>query len=89
MHAYDSLFLHAKECQIELAISKLKKLSMLQMYVSNAKRCQIDLSKANTNKYAYIKVKSRLDIVVLMVLTLRMLNMRNMAEICTPIWYHY
>ena len=33
----------------------------------HAKRCQIDLSKANMNKYVYIKVKSRLDMVVLMV----------------------
>ena len=33
----------------------------------HATRCQIDLSKANMNRYAYIKVKSRLDMVVLMV----------------------
>ena len=33
----------------------------------HATRCQLDLSKANMNKYAYIKVKSRLDMVVLMV----------------------
>ena len=31
------------------------------------KRCQLDLSKANMNNYAYIKVKNRLDVVVLMV----------------------
>ena len=33
----------------------------------HAKRCPLNLSKANMNNYAYIKVKSRLDIVVLMV----------------------
>ena len=33
----------------------------------HARKWQIDLSKANMNKYAYIKVKSRLDMVVLMV----------------------
>ena len=33
----------------------------------HAKICQIDLSKASVNKYAYIKVKSRLDMVVLMI----------------------
>ena len=33
----------------------------------HAKRCQLHLSKANMNNYAYIKVKSRLDMIVLMV----------------------
>ena len=33
----------------------------------HARRCQIDLSKANMNKYAYIKMKSRLDTVDLIV----------------------
>ena len=33
----------------------------------HARKCQIDLSKAYMNKYAYIKVKNRLDMVVLMV----------------------
>ena len=33
----------------------------------HAEICKIDLSKANMNNYAYIKVKSRLDMVVLVV----------------------
>ena len=33
----------------------------------HAKMCQIDLAKAKMNKYAYIKVKSGLDMVVLIV----------------------
>ena len=34
--------------------------------ILHAKMCQIGLAKANMNKYAYIKVKKRLDMVVLM-----------------------